>query len=100
MKVGRLIDDAEGTTPFAKAVELAQSFEQADKNARAHNGMEVALKRFCAKPHPQFSDHRPQIKPCFRYGEGDHNSTNCSFADASCHYCKKKGHLAFVSRRR
>ena len=86
----RLLTDADGTTTFAKAVEMAQSLEQADMNARALNGQEVALKRLSANPLSQFSDHRPQMKPCFRCGKGNHNSINCSFADASCHYCKKK----------
>ena len=42
----RLLAEADGTTTFAKAVEMAQSFEQADKNARALNGQEVALKNY------------------------------------------------------
>ena len=36
------------------------------------------------------------MKPCFCCDKGNHNSTNCRFADASCHYCKKKGYLATV----
>ena len=46
----RLIAVADGTSTFAKAVELAQSFEQADKNAKAVKGAEVALNKLLTLP--------------------------------------------------
>ena len=46
----RLLADADCTTTFAKAVELAQSFEQADKNAKAVKGVEAALKNRLQSP--------------------------------------------------
>ena len=42
----RLLADADDTTTFGKAMELAQSFEQAVKYAGAVNGTEALLKKY------------------------------------------------------
>ena len=96
----RLLADADGTTTFAKAVELAQSFEQADKNAKAVKGADAALKKLSAVPRRQQPDKSQQRKPCYRCGKTNHDSKDCRFADATCNYCKKKGHIAIVCRKK
>ena len=61
----RLLADADGTTMFANAVELAQSFEQADMNEKAVKGAEAARKKLSTVPRRQQSDRSQQRKPCY-----------------------------------
>ena len=96
----RLLADADGTTTFAKATELAQSFEQADKNAKAVKGTEASLKKLSVMPRRQHTDKPQQRKPCYRCGKTNHDSKDCRFAEAICNYCKKKGHIATVCRKK
>ena len=96
----RLLADADCTTTFAKAVELAQSFEQADKNAKAVKGAEASLKKLSTVPRQQQSDRSQQRKPCYRCGKTNHDSKDCRFANATCNYCKKKGYIAVVCRKK
>ena len=37
-------------------------------------------------------------KPCYRCGRRDHDQNDCPFKEATCDYCKKKGHIATVCR--
>lgn len=39
------------------------------------------------------SESREDFKACFRCG-GAHNSNSCKFRVATCHYCKRRGHIA------
>ena len=96
----RLLADADGTTTFARVTELAQSFEQADKNARAVKGAEASLQKLSVTPRRQRPDTSSQHKPCYRCGKTNHEAKDCRFSDATCNYCKKKGHIATVCRKK
>ena len=93
----RLLADAEGTTSLVKAIEQAQSYEQAEKNAKALKGTDVALKKFSATPPRRGnveSTSRRNRKPCYRCGRTNHDARECRFAESTCHFCNKKGHIA------
>ena len=71
----RLLADAEGTTSLAKAIEQAQSYEQAEKNAKALKGTDAALKKLSATPPRRGnveSTSRRNRKPCYRCGRTNH----------------------------
>ena len=40
---------------------------------------------------------RMRTNPCYRCGEA-HQAAKCRFKQATCHKCKKKGHIAKVCR--
>ena len=57
----RLLADADGTTTFARVTELAQGFEQAEKNAKAVKTTEASLKKLSVTPSRPHTD-RPVNK--------------------------------------
>ena len=89
----RLLADAEGSITLANIVDLAQRNEQAELNSKALKGTEVSLKKL--SPTTQSDKvHPTQRKPCYRCGRRNHDARECRFADATCHFCKKRGHIA------
>ena len=50
---------------------------------------------------PRSRDHVSghQASECYRCG-GKHQASRCKFKEYECHYCKKKGHLAAVCRKK
>ena len=82
---------AEDGLTAAKALELAQSIEAAEKNARELKG--------CVKPVSleglNYTEaERKLCKHCGRH----HSDNTCKFRDAVCHTCGKMGHISPVCR--
>ena len=47
---------------------------------------------------PQYQSH-DRRSPRYRCG-GKHDASKCRFKEYECHYCKKRGHLASVCRKK
>ena len=105
---------------FDKALQMALAAEAADKDSRrltgATHGHDKDLKEECDPPasvhrvgqrRPQYSGSKKQGSPrpvqekpeCFRCG-GKHHPSSCPCKEYVCHFCKKKGHLAKVCRKK
>ena len=86
----------EDNLTFAKAYDLAQGMEAADKNSKSLQGGDGIVQKIT----------RPSQKPkdkggrdaCYRCGKQNHTAKECKFLDAKCHNCGKKGHIATVCR--
>ena len=93
---------AEPNLRFAKAMEIAQTFESAMQDARRfQEGAKeplpiqvhaVQMKRTAATSPPSKNQ-------CYRCG-GNHKASSCTYKESTCHHCKKKGHLAKMCRSR
>ena len=86
----RLLSEANLT--LARAMELAQGMEAADKNTRALRGTEAAIKYVTP------SENSSQRRKCYRCARTGHEAKNCRFATATCLACGKKGHIAPACR--
>ena len=73
---------------YAKAMEIAQGMEAADRHSKSLKTSEPAIRAL------KFTSH----SPCYRCGRTNHTPASCTFKDAVCHYCKKKGHIAPACR--
>ena len=91
----RLLSEANLT--LAKAGEIAQGMEAAERNAKRLQGGEGASVYRMA-PHGGKPSTASANKPCYRCGGTDHAPSACRFRDATCHQCQKKGHIAKVCR--
>ena len=67
--------------------------ELADKDAKAFKGVDASIQKLYV-PRKQGGTTKHPSKPCYRCGRMNHQAKDCRFADATCHYCKKKGHIA------
>ena len=88
---------AESKITLAKAIDQAQTYEQADLNAKALKGTEASVK--------QLSTGRPREKtstrqPCYRCGRTNHAAKDCRFVESICNFCNKKGHIAPACRKK
>ena len=81
---------------FDEAFALAQAFESAERNAKGIHAPAQNSVHFVKKP-PGSRPSANRGNNCYRCG-GKHSSSNCRFKDATCHYCKKTGHIARVCR--
>lgn len=92
----RLLSEPELT--FKKDMDLAQVMETAEQNVQdlrptktlkndSHSSEKTAIQTAQIPERGGFK--------CYRCG-GTHLSKVCSFKDAECHYCKKRGHIAKV----
>ena len=103
---------AEKALTFAKAQEIVQAMELADKDVQSlqSNPHPPVLKlneqhtanhrnaRRNVTQHP--TRHRnPQTAPCHRCG-GKHSGATCRFKTEACHVCGKVGHISRVCRNR
>ena len=75
----RLLSEKDLT--LAKAVEIAQAMEAADRQSKEMKGTFSSVLRVDA--------------PCHRCGEA-HDARVCKFHEAKCHKCHKMGHIAKV----
>lgn len=67
--------------------------ESADSQTKAFKSTEPAIHQFTRQTP------KTQTKtPCYRCGRGSHSPSECKFREATCHQCKKKGHIAPVCR--
>ena len=96
----RLLSEASLT--LAKAGEIAQGMEAAEKNANRLQGGEAVHvpvnKVIPRKEKTEGPGWRKQEKPCYRCGRSGHVPSACRFRDATCHKCQKKGHIAKACR--
>ena len=92
---------AEPNLRFSKAMEIAQTFETAVQDARH-------FQEGPKQPQPLLVNALQKgatattlttKTQCHRCG-GSHKASSCTFKDSTCHYCKKKGHLAKMCRNR
>jgi len=91
---------AEMDITFAKAMELAQAAEAADRNARElEKAAPVHTVSAHDRPAKEGGARRTLNATCHRCG-GKHLADRCRFKESDCHYCGKKGHLAKVCRSR
>ena len=92
----RLLSEANLT--LAKAVEIAQGMEAAERRAKIFHGEEgVSIGRIQSAGRPK-GEQTHGGSPFSRCGGSGHHSGVCRFRTAVCHTCKKKGHLARVCR--
>ena len=89
---------------FEKAMTIAESNETAERGAKDLSGGAVHQLRSNQRPRPQPLKPRqptpqPPMQPCSRCG-AFHSPSTCKFKTATCHYCKKIGHLASVYRKK
>ena len=91
----RLLTEASLT--LAKAIEIAQSTESAERNALQLKGGAAAKVMLID---PQRSKKVEKKGVCGRCGNKGHKSSECRYKDAKCHKCHKVGHLAKVCRSR
>ena len=100
----RLLAEVELT--WKKAIQTAQAMEAAEKqasnfrNAPPHMEKVNALKSL-PKNNPNFkrSGAGKTSKPCFRCGE-NHAPQTCRFKEEQCRYCKGKGHIMRVCKKK
>ncbi len=91
---------AEPELTFTKAVDLAQAYESAAKDAKDLQppkppGDILALRANDRDKPPQGT----ATRGCYRCG-GQHHQSKCGFCTSVCHYCGKRGHVAKVCRSR
>ena len=67
---------------LAKALELAQGFEAAEKNAQHFKETEVAVHHVA--------------KPTGGHGRTNHDTADCRMKDVECYNCGKQGHIFCV----
>ena len=73
------------------APDLALGMEAAERNAKSLKGTEQAVHKLGAsRPAPS--------SWCYRCGRENHDAKDCRFRDATCHFCKKKGHIVPACR--
>ena len=82
---------AEDGLTAARALELAQSIEAAEKNARQLKGESLATGDSI------LSTGAEKGTTCYRCGRC-HDERTCKYKDATCHKCGKPGHIAPVCR--
>lgn len=116
----------EPSLTFEKALEMALAAETADRDSRRLRGSSLSEKDVDTQVQQQKGEspttdssavnkvdrHKSQRpggtrersggnkeRDCYRCG-GKHHPSRCTFLDYECHYCKKKGHLAKVCRKK
>ena len=88
---------SESSLSLARAIEIAQSMEAAERNSiKLKGGITAEVMRIA----PQRSITRKAERKgvCGRCGKNGHKSSECRYKDAKCHKCHKVGHLAKVCR--
>ena len=91
----RLLSESDLT--FKHALELSQGMEAAERNAKALKGTEAAVKKVSPSQYAKNSAPTTRV-PCYRCDRSNHDASKCHFADATCHNCGKKGHIAPACR--
>lgn len=80
---------------FAKAFEIAQAMEAAERNAQQLKGPVTPIQLVSRSSPPV---QRGKV-PCHRCGE-NHSAQECRFKEATCYACGKKGHIGKACRSR
>ena len=95
---------AEKDLTYEKAIEIAQAVEAAEKNAKiikngnGKQGIHYSTGAARASGKQPVKQEQKKSQPtCYRCG-GPHLAPVCTFKEAICRACQKKGHLAKVCR--
>lgn len=86
---------------FAKALELAETVERASKDAeQLHSRLQQEVHQV-GNPQsaPRVEGKDRGSTDCYRCG-GKHEQQMCKFRFGTCRYCRKKGHIERVCRKR
>ena len=81
-----------------KAIEIALVMESADRNAKDLQ-KPLAVHVLKNQSPSRVPGQSSRTDECYRCG-GAHLATDCHFKDSECRWCKKKGHIARVCRRK
>ena len=88
---------------YKQALNLALAAEAAAKGAKRLQGQREERPSDESTVHqvhkPAFQGEPSRSRLCYLCG-GRHQASQCRFKDYECHFCKKKGHLALVSRKK
>ena len=84
---------SESELTFARALEISQGMEAADRNTQQLKGPEAAIQVVTRS-----ASETDNSKLCYRCGRSNHTSEDCRFKEVCCHNCGKKGHIAKVCR--
>ena len=76
---------------LARAMEIAQGMETADKNT------EELHAPGSSRVSPEVLHLSDKAKKCYRCGH-DHHEKDCTLREAICHKCGKRGHIASVCK--
>ena len=92
---------AELDLTFQKALDLAQAYESAAKNAKDLQASKPPgdVHAVSDRPPAGGADREARIGNCYRCG-GQHHQSTCGFRNADCLYCGKRGHISKVCRTR
>ena len=85
---------------LAKAIQMAQSMETAERNLREMEGAtprEGGVNQVTRKTHGRLGEENGN---CFRCGNLGHTGATCPFRERVCHKCKKRGHLIRMCKQR
>ena len=100
---------------FARAIEIAVETEDAARVAKETvYGNQASQSSVCKvrttggkhrkKPQPEATtsstSESTSGKNCYRCGKGPHRPSDCRYMNATCNYCKIKGHLQAVCRKK
>ena len=80
---------------FKKALEIYQSAEVAEKNARELQMSQKHRVPLLLGYHQSPCSKEPATL-CYQCGGKQHSAQDCHFKTAECHHCRKKGHIAKV----
>ena len=92
---------AESDLTFQKALDLAQAYESATKNAKDLQASKPPgdVHAMSDRPPAGGAGRDARIGNCYRCG-GQHHQSTCGFRNADCLYCGKRGHISKVCRTR
>ena len=67
------------------------------KSSQDNRGL---AKEIVGNTSPTTYDRPRQQKSCYRCGKTNHDASECCWADTTCNYCKKKGHIPTACRKK
>ena len=89
---------AEKALTFAKAQEIAEAMELADKDVQSLRSNSHSPVHKLNKPQQRNTNSNTTHMLCYRCG-GKHSAAKCRFKTEQCHVCGKVGHISRVCRK-